>query len=70
MYFSKEKTPWTEKDYKKFQDAMELFDDQALANKKIAQYMGSHIDSNHVRYERQKYKKKVKCESAIATKAK
>jgi len=52
MYFSKEKTPWTENDYSKFQEAFDLFDDQALANKKIAQYMGSHIDSNHVRYER------------------
>ena len=60
MYFSKEKTPWTEKDYAKFKEAFDLYDDATLANKKIAQFMGSHIDSNHVRYERWKYKKNVK----------
>ena len=35
---------WSDEDYKKFYEAVELFKESQLSNKKIAKYMGDHID--------------------------
>lgn len=40
-----------------------MFKDSQLGNKKIAKYMGEHIDPMQIRYEKIKYQKnKRKCE--------
>jgi len=51
-YFSDERKPWANQDYKRFYEGIKKFNNESLANKKIAKYMGKHIDPNHVRYER------------------
>lgn len=56
-YFNEERPQWTKEDYKKFEEAMDLYNNDQLANKKIAKFMGRHIDANHVRYERAKRNK-------------
>jgi len=61
-YFSEDRPEWTEKDFERFYKAIEKFNNEPLANKRIAKYMGKHIDPNHVRYERQLYNKKRKLE--------
>ncbi|OMJ94054.1 hypothetical protein SteCoe_2824 [Stentor coeruleus] len=62
-YFSKERTEWNPEDYEKFYAAMKIYNNEQLANKKIAKFMGPHIDPNHVRYERQLYNKRMKVEN-------
>lgn len=62
-YFSKERTEWNPEDYEKFYVALKKFNNEQLANKKIAKFMGPHIDPNHVRYERQLYNKRMKVEN-------
>ena len=62
-YFSKERTEWNPEDYERFYIAIKKFNSEQLANKKIAKFMGPHIDPNHVRYERQLYNKRMKLES-------
>ncbi len=59
-YFSDDRPEWTEQDYSKFYEALKIFNNESLANKKIAKFMGKHIDPNHVRFERQLYNKKLK----------
>mmetsp|Transcript_20835 Transcript_20835/g.38680 ORF Transcript_20835/g.38680 Transcript_20835/m.38680 type:complete len:357 (+) Transcript_20835:431-1501(+) len=69
-YFSHERTPWSKDDFDKFYEGLELFNTEQLANKKIARYMGRHIDPNHVRYERQQFnqlKKRKLSESSSET---
>jgi len=56
-YFNEERLQWTKEDYAKFEEAMDLYNSDQLANKKIAKFMGRHIDANHVRYERAKRNK-------------
>lgn len=62
-YFSKERTEWNPEDYEKFYLAIKKYNSEQLANKKIAKFMGPHIDPNHVRYERQLYNKRMKLET-------
>jgi hypothetical protein len=62
-YFSSERTEWNPEDYEKFYEAIKKFNNEQLANKKIAKFMGPHIDPNHVRYERQLYNKRIKLET-------
>lgn len=62
-YFSKERTEWNPEDYEKFYTAIKKYNHEQLANKKIAKFMGPHIDPNHVRYERQLYNKRMKLEN-------
>jgi hypothetical protein len=62
-YFSSERTEWNPEDYEKFYVALKKYNSEQLANKKIAKFMGPHIDPNHVRYERQLYNKRMKLES-------
>ena len=66
-YFSKERTEWNPEDYEKFYVAMKKYNNEQLANKKIAKFMGPHIDPNHVRYERQLYNKRMKLENLDKT---
>lgn len=60
---SAERTEWNPEDYEKFYEAIKKFNNEQLANKKIAKFMGSHIDPNHVRYERQLYNKRIKLDT-------
>ena len=46
---------WTESDFQRFYEAVELFKDSQLSNKKIAKYMGNHIDPVRIRLEKIKY---------------
>lgn len=62
-YFSAERTEWNPEDYEKFYEAIKKFNNEQLANKKIAKFMGPHIDPNHVRYERQLYNKRIKLDT-------
>eukprot|EP00347_Sterkiella_histriomuscorum_P011160 403373523 len=48
---------WSENDQKKFYEAVELFKDSQLGNKKIAKYMGEHIDPIQIRHEKIRYQK-------------
>lgn len=48
---------WSVNDSKRFQEAIELFKDQQLNTKKIAKYMGEHIDPMRIRLEKIKYQK-------------
>ncbi|CDW88250.1 UNKNOWN [Stylonychia lemnae] len=48
---------WSEQDYKRFLEAVDLFKDSQLGNKKIAKYMGDHIDPIQIRHEKTKYQK-------------
>jgi len=43
---------WTEKDFKKFYEGLEKYKSHQLANRKIATYMGPHIQSSHVKFYR------------------
>lgn len=61
-YYSVDRVPWTDRDFTAFYRALELYNHEALANKRIAKYMGKHIDPNHVRYERQQHNKRRKLE--------
>jgi hypothetical protein len=58
VYYNPDRRTWTEEEYSKFLEGVEKFKDEPLANRKIASYMGSHIDSNHVRYEKQALRKR------------
>ena len=51
---------WTETDYKKFHEGLEKFKTHQLANRKIATYMGTHIQTSHVKYYRSKILKQEK----------
>jgi hypothetical protein len=46
---------WSEEDYKRFNEGFKKFRNHQLSNNKIAKYMGSHVEVNHVRY----YKNKI-----------
>jgi hypothetical protein len=64
-YFNEDRPQWTKEDFAKFEEAMDLYNSDQLANKKIAKYMGRHIDANHVRYERAK-RNKARKQASIA----
>jgi hypothetical protein len=55
---------WSEEDYKRFNEGFKKFRNHQLSNNKIAKYMGSHIEVNHVRY----YKNKILIEERKKTK--
>lgn len=42
--------PWTTKDYQQFLERLKEYINYPTNNKKIASYMGSHIEPNHVKY--------------------
>lgn len=48
---------WSDLDFERFNEGVELFKDSQLSNKKIAKYMGEHIDPLRIRYEKIKYMK-------------
>ncbi len=58
-YYSEEKRPWSREDYERFEEALQLFKSSPMANRKIAKYMGSHIQPNHVRYEKKAQMKRL-----------
>lgn len=48
---------WTQEDIKRFNEGMRLYGHCQLANTKIAKYMGSHIETSHVKLFRSKISK-------------
>ena len=58
MYYSGDKIPWNSEDYAKFEEALQVFKNSPMANRKIAKYMGKHIHPNHVRYAKKEMRKK------------
>ena len=48
---------WTDQDYQRFYAAVELFKESQQCNKKIAKYMGPHIDFNRIKLEKTRYLK-------------
>ena len=55
---------WSEDDYKKFFEGFKRYRTHQLSNNKIAKFMGSHIEVNHVRY----FKNKILVEERKKTK--
>jgi hypothetical protein len=51
---------WTTEMYQKFLDGLERYFDIPINNKKIAKFVGAHARSNHVRFIKGKYMRKLK----------
>jgi hypothetical protein len=57
-YQTKYTAQWTRAERKKFNEGLELFGYGHDSNKKIAEYMGSHIHPNQVSHEKQRIQQK------------
>lgn len=62
---------WSDEHLQKFNEAVELFKDHTLGNKKIAKYMGDimnkEIDPSHIRFQKLRYQKNKRKQERIDT---
>ena len=56
-FHSSERKEWSTSEWKRFYEGVKLYPNN---NSKIAKYMGSEIQSNHVRYEKSRFMKTIK----------
>ena len=54
---NEKKKEWSKEEYKKFEEAVELYKDASLGNKKIEKYMGDEIDPIKIRQEKIRHSK-------------